>query len=59
MKGQCILKEDSAPPVCAIHNAPLEEHSTAEISATSRYGEFTFLTCPISGQVIDAQQDRK
>jgi len=59
MTGQCILKENPAPPVCAIHNAPPEEHSTAEISATSRYGEFTFLTCPISGQVIDAQQDRK
>jgi hypothetical protein len=59
MNDRCFLRDGSDPPVCAIHNARLQLHSTSEDLDISKLGEFTFLTCPISGQVIDVPQNHE
>jgi hypothetical protein len=58
MPIQCFTKKGSSPPVCGVHSVPLIEHESTDDSITSRFGDFIFLVCPISGQVIeDAAKD--
>jgi hypothetical protein len=59
MTERCFLVEGSDPPVCAVHHERLKQHSTSENLAISKLGEFTFFTCPISGQVVDVPENRK
>jgi hypothetical protein len=59
MAEQCFVRKGSDPPVCDVHNARLKQHQSAENSGTARFGDFTFLMCPISGQIIDPPGNRK
>jgi len=52
MEEPCFKKKDSDPPVCGIHNVPLIEHQTSEDSVLSRFGDFAFFVCPVSGYVV-------
>jgi len=53
MAEPCFKKKDSNPPVCGVHNVPLEEHQSSEALITSKLGDFTFLVCPVSGAVVN------
>ena len=60
MAEQCFAKKGSNPPVCALHNAPLKEHRRLRrIFSTFRFGEFTYLVCPVSGQIVDDPKNGK
>jgi len=59
MAKQCFAKKGSNPPVCALHNAPLKEHESSENTSTFRFGEFTYLVCPVSGQIVDDPKNGK
>ena len=56
MAEQCFIEKDSNPPVCGVHEVRLKEHQSSEDLSTLNFGEFTFLMCPTSGQVIDDSQ---
>jgi hypothetical protein len=54
MPTQCFTKMgDSNPPVCGLHNVKLVEHQTSRESIAAGVGNFTFLVCPVSGQVVE------
>jgi len=53
MAKPCYLKKGSNPPVCGVHNVPLEPHESSEDMDTQRFGEFAFLKCPVSGAVVN------
>jgi hypothetical protein len=53
MPTECFAKKGSDPPVCGIHKVRLEPHQSSEAWSTAKYGDFKFLKCPVSGQVID------
>jgi hypothetical protein len=38
--------------VCGVHNVRLVQRQSSRDSATSTFGDFTFLVCPVSGQVL-------
>jgi hypothetical protein len=58
MAGQCFKKKDSDPPVCAVHNVQLvSKHLPSELIAVG-YTSFTFLECPVSGEVVDDETTR-
>jgi hypothetical protein len=59
MTEQCFVKKGSDPPACAAHDAQLQQHQSSERLETYRYGDFTFLMCPVSGQVVDDSENRK
>jgi hypothetical protein len=50
MAEMCFIKNGQGPPVCGVHNMQLIECQTNE-EKISRVGNFTFLKCPMSGQV--------
>jgi hypothetical protein len=53
MSEPCFKKKDSNPPVCGVHNVRLvQKQLSAEMAATG-YKAFTYLACPVSGQVLD------
>jgi hypothetical protein len=52
MVGPCFQKNDSNPPVCGVHNAPLIQHRSSEDPVLSKFGEFVFFVCPVSGFVV-------
>jgi hypothetical protein len=52
MARPCFRKKDSNPPVCGAHDVPLVEHQSSENVVASTFGEFGFLICPVSGQVV-------
>jgi hypothetical protein len=49
----CFSKRGSNPPVCGVHNVRLMQHESLEDAAVWRFGDFTFLKCPVSGQVVN------
>ena len=53
MPARCFRKKDSNPPFCGAHNVPLVQHRSSEHSVVSELGDFVFLVCPVSGQVVD------
>ena len=53
MPEQCFRKEDSNPPACGVHNVPLVQRMGIEHADTSEFGDFTYLICPMSGQVVN------
>jgi hypothetical protein len=58
MAERCMARKGSDPPVCDVHNERLKQHQSSENVSTSRFGEFSFLVCPVSGQVIDVPEKR-
>jgi hypothetical protein len=59
MAEPCFIKKGSNPRVCGIHNVRLIEHQSPDDLATSRYGDFTYLVCPKSGQVLNDETGGK
>ena len=53
MTSRCFRKKGSDPPVCGVHGVPLVQRQSSEYSVSSRVGDFVFLVCPVSGQVVD------
>jgi hypothetical protein len=52
MVEPCFKKEDSDPPACGVRNVPLIRHQSYENSALSKFGDFAFFVCPVSGHVV-------
>jgi hypothetical protein len=48
----CFRKKDSDPPVCGVHNVPLEQKELPIEFIASGYKSFNFLVCPESGAVV-------
>ena len=60
MVKPCFIKKDSNPPVCGVHNVPLKPRESSREVATSRFGDFAFFACPVTGQVVnDGLQDAR
>jgi hypothetical protein len=53
MAEPCFIKKDSNPPVCGIHNVRLVQKRLPKRLIASGYKGFTFLQCPVSGQVLN------
>jgi hypothetical protein len=53
MAKSCFIKKDSNPPVCGVHNVRLVQHQTSSEQIMGGVGNFTFLVCPVSKQVIE------
>jgi hypothetical protein len=51
MEQLCFVKKNSKPLVCGVHEVPLEERQTSGQRLPGGVGNFTFLVCPVSGQV--------
>jgi hypothetical protein len=52
MAEPCFKKKDSDPPVCGVHDVLLLEHHSSEDSVLSKFGDFVFHVCPVSGYVV-------
>ena len=59
MAEPCFIKKDSNPHECGVHNVRLLERQSPGDLATSRYGDFTYLMCPKSGQVLNDETGGK
>jgi hypothetical protein len=57
MAKGCFIKKGSNPPVCGVHNVRLIEHLSVENRVLSKLGDFVFLVCPISGAVVDDDEE--
>jgi hypothetical protein len=53
MARQCFLEKESDPPLCGIHHVRLEKKPLPEELIASGFKAFTFLVCPVSGEIID------
>jgi hypothetical protein len=53
MAEQCFIKIGSKPPVCGVHNVGLLKRQSSEDSIASKFGDFSFLVCPVSGQILN------
>jgi hypothetical protein len=51
MAEPCFTKKGSNPPACGVHNVPLRQLKTSQ--DIRLLGEFSFLMCPVSGQVVN------
>ena len=52
MAEPCFKMKNSNPPVCGVHNVPLMERQSSEDSVLSKFGDFAFFVCPVSGYVV-------
>jgi hypothetical protein len=58
MAKPCFIKKKSAPPVCGVHNVALVPRESSSNSEASRFGDFIYLECPVTRQVVnDGLQD--
>jgi|HubBroStandDraft_5_1064220.scaffolds.fasta_scaffold679191_1 hypothetical protein len=53
MRTPCFIKKGTNPPVCGVHGVLLVRHESLETLVVARFGDFIFLKCPMSGQVVD------
>jgi hypothetical protein len=51
MAKQCFVKPGSAPPVCGVHNVPLEEFQPYHDPIVGSIGDFPYFVCPVSHEV--------
>ena len=58
MKEHCSRKKDSNPPICAVHNVPLVMKQLPDELIAAGYKGFTFLVCPVSGEVLNEENGR-
>jgi hypothetical protein len=49
--GRCFRKKRSNPLVCGVDGVPLIHQQSSGNLDTSGFGDFTFLVCPVSGEV--------
>jgi hypothetical protein len=55
MSEPCFKKKDSNPPVCGVHNVALVRKQLPEGMVASGYKALTYLSCPVSGQVLNEE----
>jgi hypothetical protein len=53
MKDRCFKKKGSNPPVCGVHNVPLLRKQLPVELIAAGFEAFTFVVCPVSGEVLD------
>jgi hypothetical protein len=58
MAEPCFIKKGSSPHICGVHNVQLEVRQSPNDLTTSRYGDFEYLVCPKSGQVLNDEKKR-
>ena len=58
MAKQCFKKKDSNPPVCGVHNVPLVNKQLPDELIAAGYQGFTFLVCPVSGEVLNDEESK-
>jgi hypothetical protein len=59
MPEQCFIKRGSSPLVCGVHNVPLQKKLLPDELIASGYKPFTFLVCPVSGEVISDLETKR
>jgi len=59
MAEPCFNKKDSEPPVCGVHNVLLIKSQSSEDSVISKFGDFVFYVCPVSGYVVSDTPPQK
>jgi len=52
MAEQCFKKKGLIPPVCGVHNVPLEQNQISIDSFAPRLGHITCFRCPVSYAVV-------
>ena len=52
MVKPCFKTKGSNPPVCGIHRVPLARRQSSEIPSLSKFADFAFYVCPVSGYVV-------
>jgi hypothetical protein len=52
MVERCFTKKDSDPSVWAFTMGRSDGHQSVEYSVPSRFGDFAFFMCPVSGYVV-------
>ena len=55
MAEQCFRKKGSNPPVCGVHDAQLVREQLPDELIASGYKAFSFLVCPVSGEVLNEE----
>jgi hypothetical protein len=55
MKKRCFRKKGSNPPICGVHSVPLVQKQLPDELIAAGYRGFTFLVCPVSGEVLNDQ----
>jgi hypothetical protein len=53
MAERCFVKGDSKPLVCGVHGVGLVFHPSSDYQLASKFGDFTFISCPVTGQVLN------
>jgi hypothetical protein len=53
MARWCFREKNSHPPICGVHNVPLMKKQSANDLASSGFGDFAFLVCPVSHEVVN------
>jgi hypothetical protein len=53
MTNPRFRKKGSDPPVCDVHNVPLERKELPAEMVAAGYKGFTFLVCAVSGTVLN------
>jgi hypothetical protein len=53
MPKECFRTKESNPPVCGVHNVPLEKRQLPNDFIAVGYKGFSFLVCPVSGVVLN------
>jgi hypothetical protein len=56
MAEPCFTKKGSNPAVCGLHNERLVKKQLPDEMIASGYKGFAFLTCPVSGAVLDDEK---
>ena len=51
--GQCFRRNGSDPPIYAVHNVRLERKQLPGRLIAAGFRVFSFVVCPISGQVLN------
>lgn len=57
MTKPCITKKSSDPPVCEVHNVKLVRTEPSVEMIAAGYQGFTFLVCPVSGTVLNDDEE--
>jgi hypothetical protein len=55
----CFKQKDTNPPICGIHKVLLTRKQLPDELIASGYKAFTFLMCPVSGQVLNDDEESK
>jgi hypothetical protein len=58
-RSPCFVKNGQDAPICGVHNVPLVQHDSSEFPIASKFGDFVFFVCPVSGLVLNDSATNK